>query len=102
MQSDRDALYEQRLSRYVTAMRNGRPDRVPIRPFAAEVTAKYAGFSCQQVTHDYRMAFEAVLRCCRDFDWDAAVPNMVYVWTGLTQAIGLRYYGVPGIDVGRT
>jgi len=81
-------------------MRNGQPDRVPIRPFAAEVTAKYAGFTCQQVTHDYRMAFEAVIRCCRDFDWDAAVPNMVYVWTGLTQAIGLRYYGVPGIDVG--
>ena len=52
------------------------------------------------MTHDYRKAFEAVIRCCRDFDWDAAVPNMVYVWTGLTQAIGLRYYGVPGIDVG--
>jgi uroporphyrinogen-III decarboxylase len=100
MQNDLEALYEQRLSRYLTAMRNGQPDRVPIRPFAAEVTAKYAGFTCQQVTHDYRMAFEAVVRCCRDFDWDAAVPNMVYVWTGLTQAIGLRYYGVPGIDVG--
>jgi hypothetical protein len=27
------------------------------------------------------------------------VGNMVYVWTGLTQAIGLKYYGVPGIDV---
>jgi hypothetical protein len=100
MQNEIEALYEQRLNRYVTAMRNGQPDRVPIRPFAAEVTAKYAGFTCQQVTHDYRMAFDAVLRCCRDFDWDAAVPNMVYVWTGLTQAIGLRYYGVPGIDVG--
>ena len=100
MPNDREALYEQRLSRYVTAMRNGQPDRVPIRPFAAEVTAKYAGFTCQQVTHDYRIAFEAVLRCCRDFDWDAAVPNVVYVWTGLTQAIGLRYYGVPGIDGG--
>ena len=24
---------------------------------------------------------------------------MVYVWTGLTQAIGMRYYGIPGIDV---
>jgi hypothetical protein len=24
---------------------------------------------------------------------------MVYVWTGLTQAAGLRYYGIPGIDV---
>lgn len=24
---------------------------------------------------------------------------MVYVWIGLTQAIGITYYGVPGIDV---
>jgi hypothetical protein len=99
MPNDREALYAQRLNRYVTAMRKGQPDCVPIRPFAAEVTAKYTGFTCQQVTHDYRLAFEAVIRCCGDFDWDAAVPNMVYVWTGLTQAIGLRYYGVPGIDV---
>jgi uroporphyrinogen-III decarboxylase len=98
--ADIAALYQRRFDRYVTAMRNGQPDRVPIRPLAAEITAKYAGFTCQQVTHDYRMAFEAVIRCCRDFDWDAAVANMVYVWTGLTQAIGLRYYGVPGIDVG--
>lgn len=66
-------------------MRNGQPDRVPILPLAAEITAKYAGFTCQQVKHDFRMAFEAVIRCCRDFDWDAAVPNMGYVWTGLTQ-----------------
>ena len=95
-----EALYAERLGRYVTAMRNGQPDRVPIRPFAAEISAKYAGFTCQDVTYDYRRAFEAVLRCYRDFDWDAAVPNMVYVWTGLTQAAGLRYYGVPGIDVG--
>ena len=81
------------------AMRNGVPDRVPLRPLAAEVTARYAGYTCQEVTHDYRKAFDAVIRCCTDFQWDAAVPNMVYVWTGLTQAIGLRYYGVPGIDV---
>jgi uroporphyrinogen-III decarboxylase len=24
---------------------------------------------------------------------------MVYVWTGLTQAAGLRYYGIPGINI---
>jgi hypothetical protein len=100
MPTDLSELYTQRLNRYVTAMRNGQPDRVPIRPLAAEITAKYAGFTCQEITHDYRKAFEAVIRCCRDFEWDAAVPNMVYVWTGLTQAAGLRYYGVPGIDVG--
>jgi len=100
MDIDLEARYQQRLTRYRIAMRNGQADRVPLRPLAAEVTAKYAGLTCQEVTHDYRKAFDAVLRCCRDFDWDAAVPNMVYVWTGLTQAAGLRYYGVPGIDVG--
>ncbi len=95
-----EELYQSRLNRYVTAMRNGMPDRVPLRPFAAEITARYAGFTCQEVTHDYNKAFEAVIRCCKDFEWDAVVPNMVWVWTGLTQAMGLRYYGVPGIDVG--
>lgn len=94
-----EELYQQRLKRYVTAMRNGTPDRIPVRPLAAEITAKYAGYSCQQVTHDYRLAFDAVLKCCAGFNWDAVVPNMVYVWTGMTQAQGLRYYAIPGIDV---
>ncbi len=96
---DKQALYQERLKRYTTALRNGKPDRIPIRPFVAEFTAKYAGYTCQQVTHDYRLAFAAARKCALDFDWDAVVGNMVYVWTGLTQAIGLRYYGVPGLDV---
>ena len=87
------------MKRYVTAMRNEKPDKIPIRPFVAEFTAKYAGYNCQEVTHDYTKAFDAVLKCAADFDWDAMVANMVYVWTGLTQAIGTKYYGVPGIDV---
>ncbi|NCO89878.1 MAG: hypothetical protein GW880_00970, partial [Armatimonadetes bacterium] len=87
------------LKRYTTAMRNEKPDRIPIRPFVAEFVAKYAGYTCQEVTHDYQKAFDATLKCCADFDWDATVANMVYVWTGLTEAIGLKYYGVPGIDV---
>jgi hypothetical protein len=95
-----EEVYAQRLQRYVTAGRNGMPDRVPLRPFAAEVTARWAGYSCQEVTHDYTKAFDAVIRTCKDFEFDAVVPNMVYVWTGLTEAIGVRYYGVPGIHVG--
>ena len=94
-----EQLYNERLSRYLTAMRNEKPDKIPIRPFVAEFTAKYAGFTCQDITHDYNKAFEAVRICASDFDWDAVVANMVYVWTGLTQAIGLKYYGIPGIDV---
>ena len=97
-----EQLYQQRLSRYVAAMRNERPDRVPIRPFVAEFTARYAGYSCQDVAHDYQKAFDAAVKCAKDFDWDAIVPNMVYVWTGLAQAAGLRYYGIPGIGIPHT
>jgi uroporphyrinogen-III decarboxylase len=97
-----EQLYQQRLRRYLTALRNERPDKIPIRPFVAEFTAKYAGFTCQEVAHDFNLAFEAALRCAKDFDWDAVVPNMVYVWTGLTQAAGLRYYGIPGIHIPHT
>ncbi len=99
MSKDMEQLYAERLRRYVTAMRNGKPDRVPIRPFVAEFTAKYSGYTCQEVTHDFEKAFTAVRKCAAHFDWDAVVGNMVYVWTGLTQAIGLKYYGIPGIDV---
>ena len=99
MSQQTEEIYHERLQRYVTAMRNGMPDRVPIRPFAAEVTARYAGFTCQDVTQDYRKAFEAVICCCRDFQWDAAVPNMVAMWAGIPQAAGLNYYGIPGIEL---
>src|SRR5512137_2575099 len=96
---DREQLYQQRLARYVTAMRNEKPDRVPIRPFVAEFTAKYAGYTVQEVTQDYQNAFAAARKCAADFDWDAVVGNMVYLWSGLTQAISLRYYAIPGIHV---
>ncbi|MBN2580471.1 MAG: hypothetical protein JXB10_15915 [Pirellulales bacterium] len=94
-----EARYQNRLNRYVTALRNGRPDRIPLRPFVAEFTGVYAGYTCQELAHDYHKAFAAARKCAADFDWDAVVSSMVYVWTGLTQAIGLKYYGVPGIHV---
>ena len=97
--TDMEKLYQKRLTRYVTALRNGKPDCVPIRPFAAEVTAVYAGYSCQDVVQDYRLAFEAIIRCCKDFDWDATPANMVYVWTGLVQAAGIKYYAMPGVQI---
>ena len=99
MSAEMETLYQERLNRYVTALRNGKPDRVPIRPFVAEFTAKHCGMTCQEVTHDYENAFLAARRCAAEYDWDAVVGNMVYVWTGLTQTIGLRYYGIPGLDV---
>ncbi len=99
MAKNMEQLYAERLKRYVTAMRNEKPDRIPIRPFVAEFTAKYAGYTCQEVAHDYEKAFAAARKCAADFDWDAVVSNMVFVWTGLTEAIGLKYYRIPGIHL---
>ena len=98
MAEDMERLYQERLTRYVAAMRNEKPDRVPIRPFAAEFAAKYAGYTNQQVTHDIDLAFDAMRKCAAEFDWDATVGNMVYVWTGLIDAVGINYYAIPGID----
>ena len=96
---DMETLYQNRLNRYVTAMQNGMPDMVPIRPFVAEFTGVYAGYTCQELSHDYELAFAAARKCAADFDWDAVCGNMVYGWMGLVQALGLKYYGIPGIDI---
>lgn len=79
MSDTMEHLYRERLQRYVAAMRHEQPDCIPIRPFVAEFTARYAGYTVQQVTHDYELAFAAVRKCAADFDWDAVVSNMVYV-----------------------
>jgi hypothetical protein len=92
-------LYRQRLGRYTAAMRNEQPDCVPIRPFVAEFTTVFAGYTCQQTAHDYTLGFDAALRTAQAHDWDAVVPNMIATWTGMTQALGLKYYMTPGIDV---
>jgi hypothetical protein len=94
-----EKLYQERLARYTTAMKKGKPDRIPIRPFVAEFTAQYAGYTIQEVTQDFEKAFAAARKCAADFDWDAVVGNMVYGWSGLTQAIGLKYYAVPGVEL---
>ncbi|MGL4942003.1 MAG: uroporphyrinogen decarboxylase family protein [Thermoguttaceae bacterium] len=97
--TDFEKLYQSRLARYTTTLRNEKADCVPVRPFAAEVTAVYAGMTCQDVVQDYNKAFEAIIKCCRDFDWDATPANMVYVWTGFVQSASIKYYAMPGVQI---
>ncbi|MDZ7837323.1 MAG: hypothetical protein U5N58_04895 [Actinomycetota bacterium] len=99
MSENTEKLYEERLKRYVTTLKNGKPDRVPIRIFAAEFTSSYSGYTVQEITHQYEKAFEAVRKCAKDFQWDATVINMVYVWSGLVDHFGQKYYKVPGIEL---
>ena len=38
--ADMEERYQSRLNRYITAMRNEKPDMIPIRPFVAEFTGQ--------------------------------------------------------------
>lgn len=95
-----EELYQERMTRYSKAMMLEKPDKVPFRPFAAEIAGKIAGYNAQEVTHDVDKALDAVIKMCKKVDGiDATVSNMVYVWTGLTESYGTKYIRIPGIDL---
>ncbi len=99
MAEDREKLYQERLTRYTTAMKNGKPDRIPLRIFAAEFANTYAGITNQEALFDYEKAFAAVRKCATDFQWDSVMTNMVAVWAGLVNQLGLVYYRFPGVEL---
>ena len=99
MAEDVEKLYNDRMERYCTAMKNAKPDKVPTRLFAAEAAGKFLGYNAQDVTHDVDKGLDAVIEMCKVLNLDATVVNMVYVWTGMTESYGTRYYKVPGIDI---
>ena len=43
----------------------------------AEFISTYSGYSCQEVTQDFSKAFEATVKCCKDFDWDRESRKVV-------------------------
>lgn len=94
-----EELYQKRMERYTTAMRNERPDQVPIRPFVAEFVAKYTGLSNADVTLDYELTFEATRKCAREFDWDATVGNLIWNWAGFIKTATWNSFAFPGIEL---
>ncbi len=99
MAKDMEKLFQERLDRYTKANHNEKPDKVPFRPFAAECMGAFYGLNAQQVTHDVDQGLDAIIKACKEFDIDATVSNMVYIWTGYTESYGTRYLGIPGIDL---
>jgi hypothetical protein len=92
-------IYQERLTRYLTAMRGGRPDRVPLRLFVEEFAARYAGYSNYETACDYRLAFEATRRCVAWLGCDAAMSNAIVNWMGLARAIGWKALRFPGLGL---
>ena len=95
-----EQLYHERLSRYREAMNGGVPDRVPIRFLYQEAAARCVGYTNQQVSCDYDLAFEATRLAAEAMGNDAVMLNAVWSNYGVAKSAGWRYLHVPGVDIG--
>ena len=95
-----EALYGERLRRYVTAMGCGVPDRIPIRLFLQEAAARYVGYTNQQVACDYGMAFETTRLAAEGLGVDSVMLNAIWSNYGVGKSASWRYLHIPGVDVG--
>lgn len=93
---DNDTLYNERLTRYLTAMEGKKPDKVPIRLQLSEFMAKYAGLELQEVYYDLEKNIEAVDKILTDFDVDVTMGGPSLWWGTLHDAVGAKYLKFAG------
>ena len=92
-------LYRQRLTRYVTALYNQKPDRVPLRVFAEEFAAKYCGYTNYEVACDHELQFDVNRRFAVETGIDAIQTNSIVNWFGMQKALGWDGITFPGIGL---
>lgn len=99
MASDKEKLFQERLTRYKTAMEGGKPDKVPIRLFLAEFAARYAGYTNQEIYYQADKNIDCMSKVLEDLDIDATL-GMPSLWPApLHDAVGNRYLRFAGRDL---
>ena len=96
---DTKQLYEERLTRYVTANYNEKPDRIPLRILAEEFSAKYCGYTNFEVALKPELQFDANRRFAVEEGLDAIQPNSIVNWFGMQKALGWKGITYPGIGI---
>jgi hypothetical protein len=94
-----EQLYRQRLQRYVTAMSNEKADRVPIRVFSEEFSAKYCGYDNYAPAVDLDLQFDVNRRFAVETGIDAVPVNSIVNWFGMQKALGWKGITFPGIGL---
>jgi hypothetical protein len=97
--SDAEAKYRQRLARYVTAMFNEKADRVPIRLFSEEFSAKYCGCDNYETAVQLDLQFDVNRRLAVETGIDAVPVNSIVNWFGMQKALGWKGITFPGIGL---
>lgn len=91
MSTETERLYQERLTRYVTAMDVGKPDKVPIRLNLSEVGAVYAGFELSQIYYDRAANSAAGAKVAAELGLDVAPGAPSLWWASMHDAVGARY-----------
>lgn len=99
MSVEQEKLYTERLHRYVTACYNKKPDRIPIRLFAEELAAKYAGYNNFEAAVDHELQFDVNRKFAVDMKCDAIQTNSIVNWMGMMKALGWKGIVFPGIGL---
>jgi hypothetical protein len=99
MVNNNQLQYHEKLLRYVTAMYNEKPDRIPLRIFAEEFSAKYCGYSNYEVAVNHELQFDINRQFAVETGIDAIQTNSVVNWFGMQKAIGWEGITFPGIGI---
>jgi hypothetical protein len=97
METNHTGKYQEKLTRYVTANYNEKPDRIPLRIFAEEFAAKYCGYNNYEVAVNHELQFDVNRNFAVDTDLDAIQTNSIVNWFGMQKAIGWVPIHYPGI-----
>ena len=99
MGDDKFQLFLERKKRYIAAMNLEKPDKVPIRLALSEFTAKYAGYTFQEVYYELDKNRDCVNKLLTDFDIDATTGPPSLWWATLHDAVGAKYLKFAGRDL---
>lgn len=99
MAKDKLKLYEERKKRYITAMECGKPDKVPIRLTLFEFSAKYAGYTLQEVYYQLDKNIDAANKFMADFDSDAFMGSPSLWWASIHDGVGAKYLKFAGREL---
>jgi hypothetical protein len=97
--TESERLYQERLTRYTTAMDCGKPDKVPIRLNLSEVQAVYAGYTLEEIYYDFDKNIDAATKVVKEMDLDVSPFLPSLWWAGHHDAVGARYLRFAGRDL---
>jgi len=101
--SDKQKLFQERLTRYLTALDCGKPDKVPISFSVGEWAVKYTNSTLQEVYYDIdkgnSITSQVLDETLSALDFDVFGGGISLWWPPMFDVMGSKLYKFPGISL---